>query len=69
MSSRAQKVSDEEIIRVFKDSSEHVLTASEVADQLPVTRQLVNLRLNELEEGDILESKSSGSGKVWWIHR
>lgn len=65
---RKPTVNDEEILDIFRNSSEPVLTATEVADQLPVGRRAVLKRLRNLEDQDLLRSKQVGSGsRVWWF--
>lgn len=65
---RKPTVSDEEILDIFRNSSEPVLTASEIADELPLGRRAVFKRLRNLADQNILESKGTGSGgRVWWL--
>lgn len=64
-----KKVTDDDIICLFKDSEEMVLTAPEIAEHLPISKQQVNKRLKQLREMGILESKQCGSGQAWWIAR
>lgn len=67
--SKRKKVTDEQIIQLFKDSDDPVLTAPELTECLPISRQQVNKRLRDLRDRGLLESKQSGSGQVWWIAR
>ena len=65
---RKPTVSDDEILAVLRKSSDPVLTATEVAEQLPIGRRAVHKRLRELAEEGVLESKDAGSGsRVWWL--
>lgn len=65
---RKPTVSDDEILDVFRNSSDPVLTASEVAEELSLSRRGAYKRLRNLAEQDILESKQVGSSsKVWWF--
>ena len=62
------RVSDEEILQLFRQSADPVLTASEIAAQLPIKRRSVYDRLVQLEEKDNLESKKvGGRTTVWWL--
>ncbi|SEH11526.1 hypothetical protein SAMN04487967_0392 [Natronorubrum sediminis] len=62
------RVSDEEILQVFRQSADPVLTASEVSTELPIKRRSVYDRLVQLEEVDTLESKKvGGRTTVWWL--
>lgn len=64
---RPPEVTDEEFLEVFKTSDEPVLTASEVAERLPIERRGVLARLESLEERGFLRSKKVGSrSAVWW---
>lgn len=64
---RKPTVEDDEILEVFRNSVDPVLTATEVAEELPVGRRGTLKRLRALEEQQILKSKEVGSGsRVWW---
>ncbi|QLK25548.1 winged helix-turn-helix domain-containing protein [Natrinema zhouii] len=64
---RRPEFTDEEILVVFRSSSDPVLTTSEVASQFDITHRGVRDRLEKLEEEGQLESKKVGArGKVWW---
>jgi predicted ArsR family transcriptional regulator len=64
---RPPKVSDNEILAVFRESGDPVLTATEAAGNLPLSRRGVYDRLRELESEGILESKKvGGRTTVWW---
>lgn len=65
---RKRRVSDDEILEVFQDTSDPVLTASEVASQLPLSRRGIYDRLQNLEDEGVLESKKvGGRTTVWWL--
>lgn len=65
---RPQRVSDEEILEVFRESSDPVLIASEVAEELPIGRRGVYKRLEQLaEDGELGRKKIGGRGTVWWL--
>lgn len=66
-SEKRQKVTDSEIIEAIKDISDPFVTAKELAEQLPISRQQVNDRLRDLEQRGILSRKKAGSGQGWWI--
>lgn len=64
---RRPEVTDEEILAVFKSSSEPVLTTSEVAAEFDITHRGLRNRLENLEEEDKLRSKKVGARAiVWW---
>lgn len=64
---RPPEVTDEEILSAFKTASEPVLTASEVAEKLPIERRGLLARLDNLEEQGFLRSKKTGGrSAVWW---
>lgn len=61
------QVSDDEILQIFKDVEDPFLTASEVADELPIGRRGVYDRLKGLEETGMLKSKKVGGRTTgWW---
>ena len=65
---RKPTVSDDEILAVFRESADPVLTASEVAEDLPIGRRAVHKRLRKLADEGVLHSKDAGSGsRVWWL--
>ena len=64
---RPPEVTDDEILDAFKTADEPVLTASEVADRLPIERRGLLTRLDDLEERGFLRSKKTGGrSAVWW---
>lgn len=61
-------VSDEEILSVFIEASDPVLTATEAAEQLPLTRRGLYNRLVQLEDAEQIHSKKvGGRTTVWWV--
>lgn len=65
---RRPRVSDEEILKLFRESDDPVLSTAEVADELPIKRRGTLDRLNALVDEDKLRSKPiGGRNKVWWI--
>jgi len=61
-------VSDEQILELFGESVDPVLTASEIADQVDLTRRNVLNRLKDLEsEGSLKSKKVGGRSTVWWL--
>ncbi|MEZ3162315.1 winged helix-turn-helix domain-containing protein [Halorubrum sp. RMP-47] len=64
---RKPTVSDEEILYVFQQSSDPVLTTSEVAEEIGIGRRGAFDRLRKLTEDGSLEMKKIGeTGAVWW---
>lgn len=60
-------ISDDEILDIFRKASDPALTASEVADELPISRRAVFYRLRKLEDQGTLRSKKTGArGTIWW---
>ena len=65
---RKPRVTDEEILHVFREADAPVLTASEVAADLPISHSGVNPRLRALADSGQLSRKEVGSrAVVWWI--
>lgn len=64
---RPPEVSDKEILQVFKQSDDPVLTASEIAGELDIGRRGLLSRLEKLETDGFLKSKKvGGRSTVWW---
>ena len=62
------RVSDEEILALFRDTDDPVLSTAEVADQLPLQRRSVYNRLVSLEGKEHLDRKQiGGRNTVWWL--
>lgn len=65
---RKPRVSDEQILELFQETNDPVLSTSEVADELPIGRRGTLKRLQSLVEDGQLESKSiGGRNTVWWL--
>ena len=68
---RRKTISDEEFLRVIStiqnEESDPVITSSELADEVPLGRQGVYQRLEELESQDLVRSKKVGTGRAWWL--
>lgn len=64
-----RSVSDAELISVIKAHEDPAVKASEVAQEVGLTSTRVNQLLGELEEQEIVESKTFGSGLGWWVVR
>jgi predicted transcriptional regulator len=65
--SRDKKTSEQDILKVFDATDEAFLTASEIAEELPVSRQAVNYRLKQMHEKGLVERKKAGAHAVgWW---
>jgi len=62
------RVSDNEIIDLFRDTDDPVLSTAEVAEQVPLKRRATYNRLRSLADEGRLESKQiGGRNTVWWI--
>lgn len=65
---RNPRVSDEEILEVFRRTDDPVLSTSEVADELSIKRRATLTRLQRLAENGVLERKQAGGrNTVWWL--
>ena len=61
-------VTDDEIITVFRETDDPILTAGDVAEAVGVTRQAINFRLHRLNTQGRLETREVGSrARVWWL--
>ena len=65
--SQRGKISEQDILKVFDAADEPFMTASEIADELPVSRQAVNYRLDTMLEKGLVGKKKTGARSVgWW---
>jgi len=65
---RKPRVTDEDLLAVFRSTSDPVLSTAEVADAVPIKRRGTLNRLQGLEEDGGLESKQiGGRNTVWWF--
>lgn len=63
----SETVADEELITAFESTGLLVLTATEIADDLPIRRRAVTHRLKQLREEGLVDSREvGGSAVVWW---
>lgn len=64
---RKPTVSDSEILDVFRQATDPVLTTAEVAEQVNLGRRGTFDRLDQLAKNDKIKMKKVGeSGAVWW---
>jgi response regulator of citrate/malate metabolism len=64
---RKPTVSDGEILDVFREASDPVLTTAEVADAIGLSRRGTFKRLDRLASEETLKMKKVGeTGAVWW---
>ncbi|MFC7323090.1 hypothetical protein ACFQMF_00700 [Halorubrum rutilum] len=62
------RVSGDEIIKLFRDTDDPVLSTAEVAEQVPLKRRATYNRLRSLADEGRLESKQiGGRNMVWWL--
>jgi hypothetical protein len=62
------RISDEEILAVFRDTEDPVLSTAEVTEQIPLKRRATYNRLRSLADGGRLKSKQiGGRNTVWWV--
>ncbi len=65
---RKPRVTDKDLLDVFRSTSDPVLSTAEVADAVPIKRRGTLNRLQVLEEDGHLESKLiGGRNTVWWL--
>ena len=65
---RKPRVTDGDLLDVFRSTSDPVLSTAEVADAVPIKRRGTLNRLQALEEDGELESKQiGGRNTVWWF--
>jgi hypothetical protein len=64
---RKPRVTDDDLLSVFGDTDDPVLSTAEVADRLPIKRRGTLDRLRRLEDaGDVASKPIGGRNTVWW---
>lgn len=61
-----KKATEAEILNVIRQTNDPVVTTSEVAEGVGVTRQAALYRLDKLTDRDILEKKRVGKSVVFY---
>lgn len=62
-----EKVTEQDILKVFDQSGDPFLTATELAEELPISRQAVHHRLEQMREKGLVDKKKTGArGAGWW---
>jgi predicted ArsR family transcriptional regulator len=62
-----EKVTEQDILKVFDATEDPFLTAGEIADRLPISRQAVHHRLETMREKGLIDKKKTGArGAGWW---
>lgn len=62
-----REVTDERLLLEFLLSPDPAMFTSELAENLPITRQRVGQLLTELEEDGLVTSKKASGRNVWWL--
>jgi predicted ArsR family transcriptional regulator len=62
-----KSVSEQDILKIFDRADAPFLTAKELANELPFTKQAANHRLQQMHEKDHVERKQAGGRSIgWW---
>jgi len=62
------RVSDDEILQLFRDTDDPVLSTAEVTEQLSIKRSGTYKRLSALrDDGQLTGKDIGGRNTVWWI--
>jgi len=65
---RKPRVTDDEILQLFRDTSDPVLSTAEVTEQLSIKRSGSYKRLSSLrDDGQLTGKDIGGRNTVWWI--
>ena len=65
---RKPRVTDADLVDVFRSTTDPVLSTAEVADAVPIKRRGTLNRLRDLEDAGRLASKQiGGRNTVWWL--
>lgn len=66
MPGKSSRIRDYEILELFSDSIDPVLSTTEVAEHLSLSNQGAKYRLEKLEREGHLQSKKVGTTIIWW---
>lgn len=62
-----EKITEQDILKLFDATDDPFLTTTEIAEQLPVSRQAVHHRLEQMREKELVDKKKTGArGAGWW---
>ncbi|NKE38058.1 MarR family transcriptional regulator [Natronococcus sp. JC468] len=62
-----EKVTEQDILKAFDYSDDPFLTTTELAEQLPVSRQAVSYRLEQMRKKGLVDKKKTGARAAgWW---
>ena len=65
---RKPRVTDDEILQLFRNTDDPVLSTAEAAAQLPIKRNGTYKRLSALrDDGQLTGKNIGGRNTVWWI--
>lgn len=67
MTGRKPEISDREILQVFAESSDPVLSAPEIAERFDYSTPGIYKRLRTLQDEGHIDSKKIGQGRAWWL--
>ncbi|WP_136688006.1 winged helix-turn-helix domain-containing protein [Halorhabdus amylolytica] len=63
----SEKVTEQDILKVFDSTDDPFMTAGEVAEELPISRQGVHYRLERMREENLVGKKKTGAKSAgWW---
>ncbi|MDL5363158.1 hypothetical protein [Halalkalicoccus sp. NIPERK01] len=67
-SGRKPRVTDDEVLAVFRRTDDPVLSTVDVADELPIKRRATLTRLQRLaDSGSLKRKEAGGRNTVWWL--
>ncbi|MCG1002852.1 MULTISPECIES: winged helix-turn-helix transcriptional regulator [Halobacterium] len=67
MAGRPPDTTDREILAIFADSDEPILSTVEVSEVLSYSQGGTYKRLDALEDAGLLASKNLGNANAWWL--
>lgn len=67
---RKPRVTDDEILQLFQETDDPVLSTAEVTEQLPIKRSATYKRLSAIrDDGQLTGKDIGGRNTIWWIPR
>ena len=65
---RKPRVTDDEILQLFRDTDDPVLSTAEVTEQVSIKRNGTYKRLSALrDDGQLTGKNIGGRNTIWWI--
>lgn len=62
-----REATDEKIMRAIREHYAPAVGTSDIAEQVGVTRQTIDLHLRDMWDEGLVDSKKVGQSRIWWL--